>query len=165
MESGRHGFLEGGPRLKPFHIGFEIGHLIGDATQPVRHVNGMAQHRIDGREVAENILTTFHGLIDGGEGAGEEPLRLATHGFVLALRREQQRVHDDGVHRRHYHAFAIVEPLQIFRVERVIHGGLEAPILVPLQDVFGNRAALEDGDIAVVQNWNAAKGMTRFVLI
>ena len=58
-----------------------------------------------------------------------QALGLFAHLCILPVRRQQERVHHDGINRRHDHPFAIVEPLKILRKTGIVGVRLRPPFL------------------------------------
>ena len=63
---------------------------------------------------------------------------------ITTIRGQQQGMHDNGVHGWHDHALTVVEPLQVFAKAGIVHRRFQAAVLVALQDVIDDGAALPD---------------------
>ena len=58
-----------------------------------------------------------------------------------------------------------MEPLQVHRELRRVHGWLEAAVLVPLEHVFDDGAGLVDVHVAVVEHGYAAERVAGAVFV
>ena len=74
-------------------------------------------------------------------------------------------MHDDGVHRRHHHAFGVVKPLQEVRILGRIDGGNQGAAGVLSADVPDDRARFVEGDVAVFEHRHAAERVTRTMIV
>ena len=123
-------------------------------------IDCMSEHYVGGGKVPDQILPFFQHLFEGHESLSKQFLRLCERRRIASIGREQYCLDDDYVHRRHYHAFAEVEPLEILWEYRGVHSGLETSVLMPSKNILSDRARLKYSNIAVFQDWNTSKWMT-----
>ena len=125
----------------------------------------MTEHDVGGRELADQIVLSFQCFFDGRERLGEQALRLSENLLVATVWRQQDRVHHDGIDRRHHHPLAVVEPLEVLGKLGLIDRGLEFSRSMTRQDVLDDGAGFVDLHIVVIEHRNAAQRVTRAMLV
>ena len=95
-------------------------------------------------EITGEILPPVHMGVDRAQHAAKQFRRPSDVPVVPALRRQQDGLDDDRVHRRHDHAFRVMQPLQVtFGKLRRRRCRTETSLAVARQHVLDDRAALK----------------------